>query len=33
MRDMAALIAAERLPADYAATVDCWWRPLAAARC
>jgi D-glycerate 3-kinase len=31
MRDMAALIAAERLPADYAATVDCWWRPLAAA--
>jgi D-glycerate 3-kinase len=31
MRAIESLIAAERLPADYAAIVDHWWRPLAAA--
>lgn len=31
MHDVETLIAAERLPDDYAATVDRWWRPLAEA--
>jgi D-glycerate 3-kinase len=31
MHDVESLIVAERLPDDYAAIVDLWWRPLAAA--